>query len=213
MIRRSLAEVRTPARRVEVLLAAVEILLAVGDDAGTLSAAAELEAIGEQRASPVVQALAAHGRAQLDLAAGRPVDAPPRLRTAIRTWLRIGAPYEEARARVLLARACALLGDAETSQRETGVAREIFERLGADPDLRSLDGSRLLTERETEVLSLVVTGATNRAIAAELVLSERTVDRHVSNIFAKLGVSSRAAATARALELQLVPTRSASEDG
>ncbi|WP_418606345.1 helix-turn-helix domain-containing protein [Georgenia sp. SUBG003] len=112
----------------------------------------------------------------------------------------------------LLARACALLGDAETSQRETGVAREIFERLGADPDLRSLDGSRLLTERETEVLSLVVTGATNRAIAAELVLSERTVDRHVSNIFAKLGVSSRAA-TARALELQLVPTRSASEDG
>ncbi|WP_043509400.1 helix-turn-helix domain-containing protein [Georgenia sp. SUBG003] len=113
---------------------------------------------------------------------------------------------------MLLARACALLRDAETSQRETGVAREIFE-LGADPDLRSLDGSRLLTERETEVLSLVVTGATNRAIAAELVLSERTVDRHVSNIFAKLGVSSRAAATARALELQLVPTRSASEDG
>jgi DNA-binding NarL/FixJ family response regulator len=97
------------------------------------------------------------------------------------------------------------LGDVESAQRETDVAVSGFEQLGAAPDLARLRvGDGVLTPRELEVLRLVATGATNRAIAAQLVLSERTVDRHVSNIFVKLGVSTRAAATAQAFERGLV---------
>ena len=206
MIRRSLTESSPPARRVEVLCAAVEILLAVGDEDGAAAAAAELSALTEGRPSPVVGALAAQARATVDLLAGRAEAVPGPLREAIRTWLKVRAPYQEARARTMLARACRSLGDAETAERELGIARGLLERLGAHPDLALLgDGRQLLSPRETEVLRLVATGATNRAIATDLVLSERTVDRHVSNIFTKLGVSSRAAATARAIEWQLVP--------
>jgi DNA-binding NarL/FixJ family response regulator len=69
--------------------------------------------------------------------------------------------------------------------------------------LRSADDHGL-TARELQVLSLVAAGQTNKTIASELVLSERTVDRHVSNIFTKLGVSSRTAATAYAYKHQIV---------
>jgi DNA-binding NarL/FixJ family response regulator len=92
-------------------------------------------------------------------------------------------------------------------------ARDVFERLGAVPDVARVDSlatspqavdAHGLTQRELQVLRLVARGATNRSIAAELVLSDRTIDRHVSNIFAKLRVSSRAAATAYAYEHDLV---------
>src|SRR5207237_5437727 len=104
------------------------------------------------------------------------------------------------RTRLLIADACRARGDGESADQEATAAREIFEALGAHTG----DTDRLLSPREIEVLRLVATGATNRAIAAELVLSERTVDRHVSNIFAKLRVASRSAATAYAYEHQLV---------
>jgi DNA-binding NarL/FixJ family response regulator len=105
--------------------------------------------------------------------------------------------------------ACRALGDHDSAALEVDAARAVFEELGAAPELRriaSLGGDDMhgLTRRELQVLRLVAAGETNKAIAAELVLSERTVDRHVSNIFAKLGVSSRAAATARAYDHQLV---------
>jgi DNA-binding NarL/FixJ family response regulator len=131
------------------------------------------------------------------------------LRRASQAWQELDAPYECARARVLIAQACLALGDAEAAMMEREAAREAFAMLGAAPDIASIAaqarraGSREphgLTVRELEVLRLVAAGRTNKSIAAELVLSERTVERHVSNIFAKLDVSSRAAATAFAYE-------------
>ena len=123
------------------------------------------------------------------------------------------APYEAARARERIALACRALGDQDTAAMELDAARWAYQQLGAAPDLARLEElagrapagtAGTLTAREAEVLRLVATGRTNRAIAAELVLSERTVDRHVSNILTKLGVPSRAAATAWAYEHRLV---------
>ncbi len=143
------------------------------------------------------------------LARGEPADALTELRRALQVWQELGAPYEAARARVLVGLACAGLGDEEGAALELEAARTVFEELGARPDVSRADSLRTspsvpdthgLSPRELQVLRLVASGETNKAIAAALVLSERTVDRHVSNIYAKLRVSSRAAATAYAYE-------------
>jgi DNA-binding NarL/FixJ family response regulator len=124
-------------------------------------------------------------------------------------WSTLDAPYEAARVRVLIAQACRALGDEDGAALELDAARKAFERLGAGPDLANLDRDSTpsiptagggLSTREVEVLRLIATGKTNRAIAEELFLSEKTVARHVSNIFGKLSLSSRAAATAYAYE-------------
>jgi DNA-binding NarL/FixJ family response regulator len=135
------------------------------------------------------------------------------LQDALRIWQGLEAPYEAARARALLSAACRELGDADTAEIELAAARRTYRRLGAAPDLAALGsishaptpaaGSGL-TSREAEVLALVATGRTNRAIAHDLVISEKTVARHLSNIFTKLGVSSRSAATAYAYEHRIV---------
>lgn len=206
MVRRSLAEVRGSGRRVAVLVAAVEVFLAVGDDDAASSAVEELDRLAARQDSDVVRALAAQARAALLLARGRPDEAGVPARAALETWLRTDVPYQQARARMLLADAARALGDVESADRERRTAREIFGLLGARPDLDALDrpARQTLSAREVEVLRLVATGATNRAIAGELYISERTVDRHVSSILTKLGVASRAAATARAAEWHLV---------
>ncbi|HEX5086590.1 MAG TPA: LuxR C-terminal-related transcriptional regulator [Nocardioides sp.] len=205
MVRRSLAETHQPGRRIQVLAAATEILLAVGEPDEADAVARELGDLASVHRSPVVLALAQCARAAVFIDRGAAAEALPLLRDALGTWVRTRAPYEEARTRVLLADACRALGDRESADREVDAARAIFEELGAAPDLARLTGSDdLLSPRELEVLRLLATGATNRAIAGQLVLSERTVDRHVSNIFGKLGVSSRAAATAYAFDRQLV---------
>jgi DNA-binding CsgD family transcriptional regulator len=132
------------------------------------------------------------------------------LRRAWRAWRELDAPYEAARVRVLMGIACLQRRDPDSAEMEFDAARMVFEGLGAAPEvLRLQDLSRvpatgLLTGREAQVLRLVATGMTNRAVAAELFLSEKTVARHLSNIFTKLGVSSRAAATAYAYEHRLV---------
>jgi DNA-binding NarL/FixJ family response regulator len=134
------------------------------------------------------------------------------LRRALQAWQELAAPYEAARARVLMAMACRALEDEDTARLELEAARVVFEELAARPDLARLealtqadeDNTHGLTGRELEVLRLVAAGKTNREIAATLVLSEHTVARHVQNIFAKLRVSSRAAATAFAFEHDLV---------
>ena len=205
MARRSLAETRQTGKRIQVLAAATEILLAVGATDEAEDTAAELRDLAAATRSPVVVSLGQLAQASVLLSRGTPADALPLLREALAVWVRSRAPYEEARTRVLLAEACRALGDRESADREVDTAREIFQDLEAMPDLARLTGSdELLTPRELEVLRLLATGATNKAIAENLVLSERTVDRHVSNIFGKLGVSSRAAATAYAFERQLV---------
>jgi DNA-binding NarL/FixJ family response regulator len=137
----------------------------------------------------------------------------PGLRRAARAWQELDAPYDVARARELVGLACRAVGDEEGAALELEAARLTYEELGAARDLARLcalghgegvQGAHGVTARELEVLRMVAAGRTNKAISAELVLSVRTVDRHVSNIFAKLGVSSRAAATTYAHEHGLV---------
>jgi DNA-binding NarL/FixJ family response regulator len=128
-------------------------------------------------------------------------------------WREIGAPYEAARVRVLIGLACRSFGDDDSAEMELDAARSVFEQLGAAADVAHVEQLRGttsakagsgLTAREVQVLRLVATGKTNRAIANELFISEKTVARHVSNIFTKLGLSSRSAATAYAYEHELV---------
>lgn len=205
MVRRCLAETQGDAKRVEVLVAAVEVLIAASDLDAARDAQAQLGELARSRRTATLDALHAQSSALLEAASGRPDAALPAARDALRYWVKLRVPYQEARTRLVIADACRALGDGESADRETATARALLESLGAVPDLARLTlSSGLLSTREVEVLRLLTTGATNRAIAEQLVLSERTVDRHVSNIYAKLGVSSRAAATAYAFENQLV---------
>jgi len=209
-IRRVLAETTGPADRIVQLPAYAEIMLATGDlDAGR-QAAEELDALARSRETGLLGAIADQTRGAVDLAAGNAGQALGRLRRAWRTWEELDAPYEAARTRVLIAAACRELDDRETAAGELEAARHAFAALGAAPDLARVeapaggDARHGLTPRELEVLRLVAEGQSNRAIAEELVISGRTVERHVTNTFAKLGVSTRAAATAYAYEHRLL---------
>jgi DNA-binding NarL/FixJ family response regulator len=157
----------------------------------------------------MLAAIAAHARGAVSLAEGEPREALACLRQALETWHALDAPYEIARTRVLVGDACRRLGDEESATLEHAAARSIFGRLGAKPDLARLSATsgaadHGLSPRELEVIRLVAAGSTNREIAAALVISEHTVARHLQNIYAKLGISSRAAATAYAFEHDLV---------
>ena len=212
-IRRALAASGEPLQRARLLPAMVEIALAAGDVEGAAEASAELEGLSERFESEVLAAIAAHARGMVLLARVEPHRALEALRAALAVWQRVGAPYLAARVRVSTGLACRTLGDADGAALELAAARKVFEELGARPDLARLPSppvedrghrSNGLTPRELEVLGLIAAGKTNKVIARELFLSEKTVDRHVSNIFLKLGVSSRAAATAYAFTHKLV---------
>ena len=212
-IRRIVAETHDPLTQAKLLPAAVEIHLAVGDVASAREACARLDEIAASFATDVLGALAAHGRGRIHLAEGDAQAALGPLRRAFWVWQKIGAPYMAARVRVDLARACQALGDGEGARMELEVARAVFEELGAGPDVAALTtvpGAPAakpphgLTQRELQVLRFVAAGKTNKLIARELFLSEKTIDRHVSNIFVKVDVGSRAAATAWAYQHDLV---------
>lgn len=191
-------------QRARMLPAFVEIMLAAGELDKARAAADELATIAEDFATEVLGAMAAHAGGALRLAEGDPKAAIEPLRRAFDVWRRVGAPYIAARIRVLLAAAYRALDDHGGAELELDAARRVFEQLGAEPDLAALASTAQaekstphgLSRRELEVLRLVASGMTNKTIAAELCVSERTVDRHVSNIFAKIDVPSRAAATA-----------------
>jgi DNA-binding CsgD family transcriptional regulator len=206
-MRRVLCTTIDPPQRVRLLPAAVEILLAAGDLEESRSVCRELAAAAETFDSDVLRACAAQGLGAVELAADDARAALNPLRRAFETWSRLDAPYEGARVRVLLALACRELGDEDTAGLEIAAAKAVFERLGAQPDLARLDRLKSratsrdgdpLTTREHDVLRLIAAGHTNKEIAAQFRVSERTVDRHVSNILGKLDVPSRAAATAYA---------------
>ena len=217
-IRRVVAATSSRLPRTRFLPAYVEILLAAGDVQEATAASQELEQTALDCGLEVLAAIAAHAVAAVRLAEGNPAGALDPGRRAFAIWQGVGAPYLAARLRVLLARACVALGDVEAARLELDAARETFERLGARPDLSVLDAiqesgapdrkglahRRGLTDRELQVLRLLASGKTNKVIARELSLSEKTVDRHVSNIFNKVNVSSRAAATAFAYEHDLI---------
>jgi ATP/maltotriose-dependent transcriptional regulator MalT len=199
--------------RPKLLEPCVEIMVALGQLDEARAAADELNAVAKRSKAPLLQAMAARSEATVRLAANDAREALAAARRASALWQGLDAPYEAARVRILVAEACRLLGDDDTARLELEEARRVFGDLGAAPDLARvsglLDGKAAsrnsgLSAREVEVLRLVAGGRTNRDIASELVISERTVDRHVSNIFAKLGVSTRSAATAHAYEHDLL---------
>jgi DNA-binding CsgD family transcriptional regulator len=212
-IRRVVAETTERFRRARLLPAQVEIMLAAGDTPAARHAADELTRLAERYDTPALRAMAGHAHGAVLLAEGDAGAAVAALRGAWRVWRELEAPYEAARVRMLVGLGCRMLGDEETAAMELDAARGVFAQLGAAPDrarLESLDrrpgASKRhgLTGRELEVLRLLAAGKTNHAIATSLVLAEKTVDRHVSNLYTKLGVSSRAAATAYAYQHRLL---------
>jgi DNA-binding CsgD family transcriptional regulator len=203
-IGRVVSETSDPAKRASLLPALAEVMLAAGDIEAARAAHRELEQIAGERTSDMLATMHAQTCGAVELAAGDPGSALPALRRALHGWQDLGAPYEAARVRLLVAAACSALGDEDSATLERDAARDVFDKLGAAPPGEQARDVHGLTDRELQVLRLVAAGETNKAIAAELVLSERTVDRHVSNIFAKLRVSSRAAATAYAYEHRLL---------
>lgn len=211
-LRRALTESVAPLERSRLLPAYAEVLVALGDHGEARRACRELSEICSEFPSPMLDAIAACIQGSVELAAGDAESALVSLRRALQGWQELGAPYEAARARLLVAMACRALGDEDAAQLELEAVRAVFEDLAARPDLRRVEAllrgdgkdAHGLSGRELEVLRLVATGRTNREIAATLVLSEHTVARHVQNIFRKLRVSSRSAATAFAFEHGLV---------
>jgi DNA-binding CsgD family transcriptional regulator len=210
-IRRALEEAAEPLQRVGLLPAYVEVLLATGDLDAAGRASTELEELAARYESAMLGAMVAFARGAVHLARKEAAAALVVLRSAVEAWQELGAPYEAARSRELIGLACRALGDDEAAALELDAARATFEELSATPDVARIDalvpssGSRHgLTDRELEVLQLIASGKSNREIAAELVISEHTVARHVQNIFAKLDVSSRTAAASFAHSHDLV---------
>jgi len=217
-LRRALDEGKDRHVRARLLPAYVETMLATGHLADARTAAEELGRIADVLDQPLLRATADQAEGAVLLAEGDPRAALSKLRAALSGWQEIGAPYEAARTRVLMGRACRELGDRDGGEVELEAARRAFRDLGAAPDVARVEaltrsdttgperGPRPggLTPRELEILRHVAAGKTNRAIARELFISEKTVARHVSNIFLKLGLSTRSAATAWAYEHDVV---------
>jgi ATP/maltotriose-dependent transcriptional regulator MalT len=211
-IRRLMDEADERLTRPDVLAAAVEIMLAEGDLPAARAAADELAEIAAELDAPFLRALSKQATGAVLLAEDDARGAIAALHRAWSAWQELEAPYEGARVRVLIGLACRKLGDDDAADIELDAARAVFRELGAAPDLARVQslargrekGGNGLTRRELQVLRLVAEGKTNRLIAEELFISEKTVARHVSNIFVKLGLSTRAAATAYAYQHDLV---------
>jgi len=210
-VERLLAESAGPVQRCRLLPAAIEVLLASGLVDRARPLAEELSSLASSIGSVVLSASAAQAMGAVELAGGDAGGALPYVRRAHQLWAQASSPYDGAVARLLIGRCLLALGDESSAERELSAARSTLRQLGATP-LADVASSLLapasppdgLTAREVEVLRLVASGRSNAQIAAELVLSEKTVARHLSNIFGKLSVGSRTAAAAYAYERRLV---------
>jgi DNA-binding NarL/FixJ family response regulator len=199
--------------RADLLEAACRIRLAAGDAEGARSAAEELQELAGRVRTSYLQAQADRSLGRVLVAEEHPAEALPLLRRAWSGWFSVGAPYEAAVTRVIVAAAARALGDEDAAGMELAAARRVFAELGAVPDLQQIDEAAgaderssegPLTPREVEVVRLLARGLSNREIASRLFLSERTVARHVGNVLAKLQLANRAAVTAFAYEHRLV---------
>jgi ATP/maltotriose-dependent transcriptional regulator MalT len=208
-LRRLLAEERPPTERARVLAPYIEVTLAVDELTEAGRASKELTAIAANSRMPFLHALAAEAAGAVEVADGAAASALKLLRAAWTTWCDLEVPYEAARTRVLIGVACRELGDEDSASMDLRAARQAFVDLGATPDVARVDAllrpspavtRSPLTGREVQVLQLVAAGKTNREIAEQLVISEKTVARHISNIFGKISVSSRSAATGYAYQ-------------
>jgi DNA-binding CsgD family transcriptional regulator len=212
-IRGALIDTRPRPARARVLTAAVEILLAAGDLELARTSAAELADIAVAIGAPFLSAASAHATGAVLLAGGDVAAASASVRHAWELWRELETPYEEAQTCLLMAAVCDRRGDNEGRRLELDAARKLLKQLKADACLASIEQPSgrsaaqhvaALSGREVQVLRLLAAGKANRAIAEELFISEKTVARHVSNIFDKAGVSSRAAATAWAYQNNLI---------
>jgi DNA-binding CsgD family transcriptional regulator len=208
-IRRLLDGPQGSRARAATLAACVEIALAMHDVSRARAAAEELVTVAARLGATFLHAVAAQAMGEVMIAEGDARGAFPPLREAWMMWQQLDAPYHAARVRVQLGLCYRALGDDDAAALELDSARRVFERLEAGPDIARVDalarrGTRGLTRREVEVIGLVARGDSNRAIAQQLAISERTVDRHVSNILMKLALPSRSAATGYAYEHGLV---------
>ena len=212
-IRSVLLDTRTQAARARMLAAAVDILLAAGDLEHARAAATELSTIASAIGASLLNAASAQATGAVLLAEGDVEGAATWLCQASEIWRDLEMPYEEGHTCLLMARVCERRGDQEGRRLDVEAARRLFEqlnaefclaRIGEQPNRATSEPVGSLSEREAQVLRLIASGKTNRAIAEELFISEKTVARHVSNIFDKLGVSSRSAATAWAYQRNLI---------
>ena len=212
-IERVYEEIKGRIARSRILPAYIEIMLAMHEIEKAHDAVDELSEITDAIGAPFLQGLSLSHRGAVLIAKNEPSDALVTLRNAHKKWIDLDAPYELARTKVLISQACHQLGDTDTAQIELEAAHSIFQQLGAQPDLDNINAENReiekekvlgLTSRELQVLQLMASGKTNKAIAKELFISRRTVDRHISNIFNKLGVNSRTAATSFAYEHDLL---------
>ena len=208
-IRGALSSASQRAARCRLLPAYVEIMVAAKDLDAARAGADELEDLSRSLDAALLRASAAQARGAVLVASGEPQAALEVLRDAWAAWQEVQCRYEGAKVRALIGQACRALGDETTAELELDAARWALQQLAATPDLERLDAARVraagkgnggLTAREIEVLSLIAAGHTNRAIGRKLAISEKTVARHTSNIFTKLNLSSRAAATAWAFQ-------------
>jgi ATP/maltotriose-dependent transcriptional regulator MalT len=213
LIARMADEVPEPARRATVLDAYVEIALAAADVEAARHASQELAEIASRVQVPLLLALSLRAAGAVLLAGGDARSAMTELRRSWNLWCELEVPYEAARVRCTIAQAYSKLGDEENAALEVQAAQETFQQLGAAGDLACLKATwshgkgtnnSPLTAREIEVLRLVASGMSNRRIAAKLHISDKTVARHLSNIFNKLSLESRTAAAAYAYAHQLL---------
>jgi DNA-binding CsgD family transcriptional regulator len=199
-----------PLTRAGLLPIAVHVLIAAGDMDAAGEFVDEMIEIAERIPIPSIDAARWSTQGRYELAtAGR--DAVSTLERAVAAWHELRVPYEEATARTLLGEALRTRGDGVSAAEEFLGAARLFDQIGARLDAQSARGDGKppaapagLTNREVEVLRLVAAGHSNREIADGLFLSVKTVSRHLSNIFTKIGVTSRAGATAFAFEQELV---------
>jgi ATP/maltotriose-dependent transcriptional regulator MalT len=213
-IGRVVDEARDPRTRLRTLAVHVDVLLDSGDVVAARRAADDLARIARDLDTPFVHAVSSQANGVVCLAEGDPKAALASLDRAAAIWRELDVPYEVARVHLHIGLACRALGDEDSGRLELETARRLFTQLGATTDIERVEKllttpiaatTEVLTAREIEVLRLIASGKTNRRIATELKISEKTVARHVSNIFTKLDVSSRAAATAYAFRHKLVP--------
>jgi ATP/maltotriose-dependent transcriptional regulator MalT len=202
---------RNPLGRSSLLPMFVHIAIAAGDLEAARNALSELDGIATTFPTAMLRATTQSTRGRLEQAQGDATGASVTLQQALESWLALDVPYEVATARTLLGQALRLSGDEAGAAESFAAATKLFEHIGARLDARP-DGAKPplpagLTEREVEVLRLIAAGMSNNEIASALYLSVKTVSRHLSNIFTKIGVTSRAGATAFAFEHQLVETR------